>query len=113
VCPAYGSVKVHGPRTARPEPLGVDVGNEAHWARTWETTLPGSQVPVYLLEHDGFFSRPDVYSAPGVHTATTTCASPSSRAARSPCASSSTGFPTWFTATIGRPACCPFTSTPH
>lgn len=64
VCPAYGSVKVHGTRAALPEPLGVDVGTEAHWARTWETTLPGSKVPVYLLEHDGFFSRPDVYAGP-------------------------------------------------
>ncbi len=64
VCPAYGSVKIHGPRTARPDPLGVDVGTEAHWARTWETTLPGGKVPVYLLEHDGFFARHEVYAGP-------------------------------------------------
>jgi starch synthase len=69
VCPAYGSVKVHGPRTARLEPLGVDVGTEAQWARTWETTLPGAPVPVYLLEHDGFFARAEVYAGPwGSHT---------------------------------------------
>ena len=69
VCPAYGSVKVHGPRTARLEPLGVDVGAEAQWARTWETVLPGTKVPVYLLEHDGFFARPEVYAGPwGSHT---------------------------------------------
>lgn len=64
VCPAYGSVRVHSPRTALPDPLGVDVGTEAHWARTWETTLPGGKVPVYLIEHDTFFSRPEVYSGP-------------------------------------------------
>ncbi|MFA6288128.1 MAG: glycogen synthase GlgA [Opitutaceae bacterium] len=64
VCPAYGSVRIHSPRTARPDPLGVDVGTEAHWARTWETTLPATKIPVYLIEHDGFFSRPEVYSGP-------------------------------------------------
>ncbi len=68
VCPAYGSVRVHSPRTARPDPLGVDVGAEAHWARTWETTLPATNIPVYLIEHDGFFARPEVYSGPhGAH----------------------------------------------
>ena len=64
VCPAYGSIRVHSPRTPHPNPLGVDVGTEAHWARTWETTLPGGKVPVYLIEHDGFFARPEVYSGP-------------------------------------------------
>lgn len=64
VCPAYGSVRAHGPRAARVEPLGVDVGAQAHWARTWETTLPGAPVPVYLLEHDTFFARPEVYAGP-------------------------------------------------
>jgi starch synthase len=64
VCPAYGSVRVHSPRTAHPDPLGVDVGTEAHWARTWETTLPATNIPVYLIEHDGFFARPEVYSGP-------------------------------------------------
>ena len=64
VCPAYGSARVHSPRTPLPDPLGVDVGTEAHWARTWETTLPGGKVPVYLIEHDGFFARPEVYSGP-------------------------------------------------
>jgi len=64
VCPAYGSVRAHGGRTARPDPLGVDVGSEARWARTWETSLPAANVPVYLIEHDDFFARPEVYSGP-------------------------------------------------
>ena len=38
VCPAYGSVKRIGDWRALPEPLGVDVGTEAHWARTATTT---------------------------------------------------------------------------
>ena len=64
VCPAYSSVKDHGPRTARHEPLGVDVGPQTHWARTWETFLPDTGVAVYLLEHDGFFGRAEVYAGP-------------------------------------------------
>lgn len=64
ICPAYGSTQFQGSRTVRTEPLGVDVGPEAHWARTWETTLPGTQVPVYLLEHGDFFGRQEIYSGP-------------------------------------------------
>ena len=64
VCPAYGSIKVSGEWSARPDPLGVDVGVSAHWARTWETKLPDSTVPVYFLEHEGFFGRPQVYAGP-------------------------------------------------
>ena len=64
VVPAYGSLR-RGPHwRARPDPLGVDVGVAAQWARTWETVLPGTQVPVYALEHEGFFGRPEVYAGP-------------------------------------------------
>src|SRR5690606_6376089 len=48
----------------RPDPLGVDVGTQAEWARTWETELPGGEVPVYFIEHDRFFGRPEVYAGP-------------------------------------------------
>ncbi len=65
VCPAYGSMRLGAGWHALPEPLGVDVGTSAHWARTWETVLPGSTVPVYALEHEGFFGRPEVYAGPG------------------------------------------------
>ena len=64
VCPAYGSVKQIGEWRARPEPLGVDVGPAAQWARTWETVLPGSSVPVYFLENNDHFGRPEVYTSP-------------------------------------------------
>ncbi|WP_438480167.1 glycogen synthase GlgA [Oleiharenicola lentus] len=64
VCPLYGSVKRVGEWRARGESLGVDVGPNAHWARTWETTLPGTAVPVYFLENDDFFARPEVYNNP-------------------------------------------------
>jgi starch synthase len=72
VCPAYGLVKRVGEWRARAEPLGVDVGPAALWARTWETTLPGaaatsggaSAVPVYFLENNDFFGAPEVYDSP-------------------------------------------------
>jgi starch synthase len=68
VCPAYGSLKVQGEWSPRPEPLGVEVGAFTRWARTWQTVLPGSRVPVYFLEHDAFFARPEVYTGPwGAH----------------------------------------------
>ncbi|MDP1581481.1 MAG: glycogen synthase GlgA [Candidatus Didemnitutus sp.] len=62
VCPLYGSTKRVGTWSARPEPLGVDVGAQAAWARTWETTLPDSAVPAYFIEHEQYFGRPEVYS---------------------------------------------------
>jgi starch synthase len=68
MCPAYGSVRRLGEWTALPAPLGVDVGPAAHWARTWETALPGSKVPAYFLENHTFFARSEVYTGPwGAH----------------------------------------------
>lgn len=64
VLPAYGSLKRDSSWQPRTDPLGVDVGTEAHWARTWESVLPSSKVPVYALEHEGFFGRPEVYAGP-------------------------------------------------
>jgi starch synthase len=68
VCPAYGSVKRTGTWEALPDPLGVDVGGQAQWARTWRTVLPGSTVPAYFLENHDHFARPEVYTGPwGAH----------------------------------------------
>jgi starch synthase len=64
VCAAYGSVKRIGEWQARAEPLGVEVGPSTLWARTWETVLPGTVVPVYFLENNDFFARPEVYTSP-------------------------------------------------
>lgn len=64
VCPAYGHGRGNGQWQALPEPLGVDVGAQAEWARTWETALPDSEVPVYFIEHERFFGRPEVYAGP-------------------------------------------------
>ncbi|HET7537573.1 MAG TPA: glycogen/starch synthase, partial [Candidatus Didemnitutus sp.] len=50
VCPLYGSTRRIGEWRELPDPLGVDVGVEARWAKVWETSLPGAAVPVYFLE---------------------------------------------------------------
>lgn len=62
VCPLYSATKRVGEWRVRGEALGVDVGPEARWARTWETTLPDSAVPAYFIEHDWYFGRAEVYS---------------------------------------------------
>ena len=62
VCPLYGSVKRTGEWTALDGALGVEVGPQTRWARTWETALPGTKVPVYFIEHDEYFAGPEVYS---------------------------------------------------
>jgi starch synthase len=68
ICPAYGSIKRTADWRALDEPLGVDVGPAAQWARTWTTLLPGSKVPVYFLENHDYFARPEVYTGPwGAH----------------------------------------------
>jgi starch synthase len=62
MCPLYSATKRVGEWKPRDEPLGVDVGPETRWARTWETSLPGTTVPAYFIEHDWYFGRPEVYS---------------------------------------------------
>jgi starch synthase len=64
VCPAYGSVKRVGEWRALAAPLGVDVGPVTQWARTWETSVPDTAVPVYFLENHDHFARPEVYTGP-------------------------------------------------
>lgn len=63
VCPLYGSVKRVGEWRERPVPLGVEVGQDSLWAKVWETTLPGAEVPVYFIEHEWLFGRKEVYSS--------------------------------------------------
>jgi starch synthase len=68
VCPAYGSIKRVGEWQPLAAPLGVDVGPETQWARTWETVIPGTAVPVYFFENNDHFARPEVYTGPwGAH----------------------------------------------
>ncbi len=62
VSPLHGSTKRVGQWTMREKPLGVEVGPDTRWAAVWESTLPGTVVPAYFIEHDWYFARPEVYS---------------------------------------------------
>lgn len=46
-------------------PLGVPLGKGEAWAGVLETVIPGSDVPVYLLDHQSFFGRGYLYDPPG------------------------------------------------
>jgi starch synthase len=59
--PCYGTI----PRKLRGRRLGTAIvrrGNETAQATLRKTALPGTDVPVYLVEHAGYFDRPHPYS---------------------------------------------------
>lgn len=64
VCPAYGSIKNKEGWVPLPAPLEVWVGHEKRLARVWQGKIPGSEVPVYFIEYDLYFGRPEVYDSP-------------------------------------------------
>ena len=41
--------------------LEIPIGNKTFTGRLLTSTLPGSDVPVYLVQHDYFFDRPGIY----------------------------------------------------
>jgi starch synthase len=47
-----------------PGPLGIPVGWEEQWAALYETELPGTSVPVYLIDHERSFGRDGIYGIP-------------------------------------------------
>ncbi|MBD3800342.1 MAG: glycogen/starch synthase, partial [Campylobacterales bacterium] len=47
-------------------PLGVPMGSMGEaWAAVYEGVLPGSDVPVYFIDHEGFFGRKGLYDEDG------------------------------------------------
>jgi starch synthase len=46
-------------------PLGVPLGAGDAWCGVYETRLPGTDVPVYLLDHEQMFGRGYLYDPPG------------------------------------------------
>ena len=46
-------------------PLGVPLGAGDAWCAVYETRLPGTDVPVYLLDHEQMFGRGYLYDPPG------------------------------------------------
>lgn len=46
-----------------PGPLGVPMGNMGElWAGVYKTTLPGSDVPLYLIDYEAFYGRSGLYT---------------------------------------------------
>ena len=47
--------------------LGVPMGSHGEaWCRVFEGVLPGSDVPVYFIDHEGFFGRKGLYDEEGI-----------------------------------------------
>ena len=66
VMPCYGKID-RARYGLRPVPgaLGVPMGVMGElWAEIFESTLPGSDVPVYFVAYDRFFARPSLYNEP-------------------------------------------------
>src|ERR1019366_8440114 len=70
VIPRYDAIATAGLERHR-APLGIPLGPGSGdtWAAVFETRLPGSDVPVYLLDHEGFFGRGYLYDPPGASAA--------------------------------------------
>lgn len=48
-----------------PEPLGVPMGREEMWCGVYKTVLPGSSIPVYMLDREDLFGRDGLYGPDG------------------------------------------------
>ena len=64
ICPAYGCIKNREGWVGYEIPLEVWVGHEKRLCKVWESRLPGSDVPIYYIEYNLFFGRPEVYNSP-------------------------------------------------
>jgi starch synthase len=64
VIPRYDVIPARGLKR-HAAPLGVPLGGGNAWSAVLETLLPGSDVPVYLLDHDQLFGRGYLYDPPG------------------------------------------------
>jgi starch synthase len=64
VLPRYDAISLEG-FVRHKEPLGVPLGKGNAWSAVWQGLLPGSDVPVYLLDHEQLFCRGYLYDPPG------------------------------------------------
>ncbi|HSY24412.1 MAG TPA: glycogen synthase GlgA [Polyangiaceae bacterium] len=64
VLPRYDAISLQG-LVRHDAPLGVPLGRGEAWAGVLETRMPGSDVPVYLLDHRELFGRGYLYDPPG------------------------------------------------
>jgi len=65
VMPKYGFINVDKWEFSPTDiNLIVPMGYWTEYARLWYGTLPDSEVPVYLIEHNEYFDRPGIYGDP-------------------------------------------------
>jgi starch synthase len=64
VIPRYDAIPTDG-MTKHEAPLGVPLGGGEAWAAVYETKLPNTDVPIYLLDHLALFGRGYLYDPPG------------------------------------------------
>ena len=66
VTPLYASIAHQETFAPLPEPLGVPMGSLGEaWCAVRTSPLPGSEVPVYFLEHEQYFGRQGYYDQNG------------------------------------------------
>lgn len=63
VLPRYRAIRSEGFQKL-PISLGVPLGPKEEWGAVWQGSLPDG-TPVFLLEHDSFYGRPELYGSPG------------------------------------------------
>jgi len=63
VLPKYDTLKP-AQMWRHPQALPVPLGSGIAWCAVWESRLPGSEVPIYFLEHDALFARGYLYDPP-------------------------------------------------
>lgn len=68
-CPLYGSIQRGDDWQARKTPVHVHLGyGQEDYGRVWETRYPQTDAPMYFLEFNKYFQRPEIYSGPwGAH----------------------------------------------
>jgi starch synthase len=64
VIPRYDTIPLDG-FTRHDAPLAVPLGDGEAWSAVYETRQPGTDVPVYLLDHRELFGRGYLYDPPG------------------------------------------------
>jgi starch synthase len=68
VMPLYRSCRQSGqPMTPTDERFRVPIGDHLIEGRIWRSTLPGSQVPVFLIEQPDLFERDDLAAGRGIY----------------------------------------------
>jgi starch synthase len=72
IMPLYRSVRDGSqPIESTPHVLRVSLGNRLGEGRLCRTTLPGTDIPVFLVEHTGYYERDDVKLGCGIYQYTT------------------------------------------